>query len=117
MPMYQNYNFTVKAPLDGTVNAVNKLMNKMMWRIEHEFDKFDMSVDYVHGQKRIFAKSLGVTVRFQETGEKTNVYILSGEAVGDAIVAATTQQNPDKKKVLSETHNGLLEGLRGQGML
>ena len=126
MPMYQNFHFTAKASLEDAVKAIDKIMNTMQWRIEHEFDKFDMSVDYMRNRKRgLFGRQqsdeehidMGVTVRYKESGDKLTVYLLSAEAVGDAIAAATTSQNPEKKKILIETHNALLEGLRSKGFL
>lgn len=121
MPMYQNFHFSVKMSLEDTVKAVEKIMNKMQWRIVHEFDKFDMSVDYVRQRQRsLFGRGsaegqhidMSVTLRYKEAGDKIIVYLLSSEAIGDAIAAATRPQDPAKKKILMDTNSALLDALR-----
>ncbi|MCL2355936.1 MAG: hypothetical protein FWC70_02095 [Defluviitaleaceae bacterium] len=126
MPMYQNYHFTMNAPLEDAVDAINRIMNTMQWGIEHEFDRFDMSVDYKRNKRRgLFGRqsaddkhiAMDATVRFKEVGDKVNVFLLSSEAVGDAIAASTGAGSPEKRKILTETHHALLDGLRARGML
>ena len=126
MPMYQNYHYTVVASLEDAVNAVNKIMGQMQWGIKHEFDKFDMSADYVRIRRRsLFGGSsdgeehleMDVTLRYREAGGKVNIFLLSSEAVGDAIVASSAGQNPEKKKLLMDTNSAILDGLRARGML
>lgn len=126
MPMYQNFHFTALAPLEDVIGVVDKAMAKMQWGVKHEFDRFDMSADYVRIRRRsLFGGApsdekhvdLDVTIRYKELGDKVHVFILSGEAVGDAIAASTALQDPEKKRLIIETRDALHGGLRSWGML
>jgi|GEM_PF-3012054 len=127
MPMYQNYHFTAGASLEDVVKVADKIMGQMQWGIKHEFDKFDMSADYVRIRRRsLFGTvsedseehlEMDVTLRYKEVGDKVHIFMLSEEPVGDAVAASTALQNPDKKRLLMDTRAALHDGLRAQNML
>ena len=119
MPMYQNFNYSVKASLEATVNAVERVMTNNGWVITHEFDKFDMSIDFIRARKRggLFGRvtaeddhvDFSLTIRFRDLGIKTAVFLLSSLPGGDSVVSVTKQQDPEKKRILKEANETLME--------
>ena len=123
MPMHQNFNFTSAKPLEDSVKIVERIMGRLQWRLIHEFDKFDMSIDFDRAKKRsLFGRDsdddnkpehvdLSITLRFKEIGDKVTVYLLSPEAMGDSVAAASRPPSPEKRKLLTDAHNALKDAL------
>ena len=126
MPMHQNFHFTLKASLEEAVEAIDKIMNNMQWHISQEFSKYDMSTDYKRkGARGLFGRQnptekqleMDVTIRYQDAGGKIVVYLLSTEALGDAVAAAKSPPDPERRKLLQETHRALTDGLRAKNFM